>query len=75
MALSQTTLNHAVEHTGHPIILSHSNLDRDGRRDLLSNIEQKGFKTILVDFQIPDSVLFKRIGSQHDDLQDGHHFI
>ena len=62
MALSQTILNHAVEHTGHHIILSNSNLDRDGRRDLLSRFGQKGFKTILVDFQIPDSVLFKRIG-------------
>jgi predicted kinase len=61
MALSQTILNHAVEHTGHHIILSNSNLDRDGRHDLLSNFKQKGFKTILIDFQIPEDILYKRI--------------
>ncbi|KQU63625.1 hypothetical protein ASG66_04265 [Bacillus sp. Leaf406] len=62
MALSQTILNHAIEHTGHHIIMSNSNLERDGRHDLLSSFEQKDFKTILVDFQIPEDLLYKRIG-------------
>ncbi|MGM0897015.1 MAG: AAA family ATPase [Bacillota bacterium] len=61
-ALTQTIIDHAVEKTACHIILCNANRNQQGRLKLLEFYRTKGFTTILVNFDIADDILEKRIG-------------
>ncbi len=60
-AITQTIVDYAVNQTNFHLILSNSNRARKGRLDLLAHFHNKGFMSILVNFDIPDLVLQARV--------------
>ncbi|KYG59460.1 AAA family ATPase [Planococcus maritimus] len=60
-ALTQTIVDYAVDQTDCHIILCNANRNRKGRLKLLEFYQSKGFTTILMNFDIADSVLEARI--------------
>lgn len=60
-ALTQTIVNHAVDQTDCHVILCNANRNQQGRLKLLDFYRSKGFKTILVNFDIADELLETRI--------------
>ncbi|WP_261134315.1 ATP-binding protein [Bacillus sp. Marseille-Q3570] len=60
-ALTQTIVDYAVNQTNCHLILCNSNRARNTRLELLDNFHDRGFISILVDFDIPDHVLQARI--------------
>lgn len=60
-ALTQTIVDHAVDHSDCHIILCNANRNRKGRLKLLEFYQSKGFTTILVNFDIAEDVLEARI--------------
>ena len=60
-ALTQTILDYAVNETSCHIILCNSNRNRKARIKLLEYFQNKGFTTIIVNFDMPDDVLFERV--------------
>ncbi|MCA1055907.1 ATP-binding protein [Rossellomorea aquimaris] len=60
-ALTKTIVQHAVEETDCHLIVCNSNRSRSGRLRLLDYYHQKGFKSIVVDFNIPHHILEERI--------------
>ncbi|MBP3967322.1 AAA family ATPase [Paenibacillus lignilyticus] len=60
-AVTQTIVDYAVNQTDCHIVLCNSNLARNGRMDVLDYFRNKGFITILVNFDIPDDVLQVRV--------------
>lgn len=60
-ALTQTIVNYAVTNTDCHLILCNSNRNKQGRTQLLEQFHQKGFASIIVDFEIPDNVLKERV--------------
>lgn len=59
--ITQTIVNHAVHETNCHLILCNSNLNRNGRLKLIEYYRKNGFTTILVNFELPDSILKERI--------------
>jgi adenylate kinase family enzyme len=60
-AITQTIVDYAVNQTNFHLILCNSNRARKGRLDLLAHFHNKGFTSILVNFDIPDHVLQTRV--------------
>ncbi|OED33151.1 hypothetical protein BHE17_12095 [Planococcus maritimus] len=60
-ALTQTIVDYAVHQTDCHIILCNANRNRKGRLKLLEFYREKGFTTIVVNFDIADEVLKARI--------------
>ncbi|SDT51072.1 AAA domain-containing protein [Paenibacillaceae bacterium GAS479] len=60
-AISQNIVNYAVNETNYHLILCNANRNRVGRMMLLNRLHQDGFFTVIVYFDIPDSVLNSRI--------------
>ncbi|MEL3972025.1 ATP-binding protein [Rossellomorea oryzaecorticis] len=60
-AVTKTIVGHAVEETDCHLIISNSNRSKSGRKDLLDYFHRNGFNSILVNFDLPDSVLEERI--------------
>lgn len=59
--LTQAIVDFAVSETSFHLIISNSNRNYQGRSDLLTYFHKNKFKTILVNFDIPDQVLQARI--------------
>ncbi|HJF33528.1 MAG TPA: ATP-binding protein [Sporosarcina psychrophila] len=60
-AITQTIVDYAVNQTNFHLILCNSNRSRKGRLDLLAHFHNRGFSSILVNFDIPDQVLQARV--------------
>lgn len=60
-ALTQTIVDYAVNRTDCHLILCNSNRNRKARLNLLELYRNKGFTSILVNFEIPDYVIKARI--------------
>lgn len=60
-AITKTIVDFAMEQTDSHLILCNSNRNKQGRLQLLKHFMEKGFKTILVYFDIPDETLRQRI--------------
>jgi predicted kinase len=60
-ALTQTIVNYAVDETNCHLILCNSNRNRKGRLKLLEHYHNKGFTSILVNFEISEHVLKERV--------------
>lgn len=60
-AITQTIVDYAVNQTNFHLILCNSNRARKGRSDLLAHFHNKGFISILVNFDIPDYLLQARV--------------
>ncbi|MEK3889111.1 ATP-binding protein [Bacillus sp. FSL K6-3431] len=61
--ITQTIVDYAVNQTDNHLILCNSNRSRKGRLDLLESFHNKGFITILVNFDISDHILRERVGN------------
>jgi len=61
--LTRTIVDYAVNETNRHIILSNSNLKMNSRRALLEEFYSKGFTSILVHFDIADSILQERVAA------------
>lgn len=59
--ITQAIVNHAVHETNCHLILCNSNRNRKGRIKLIDYFQKNGFKTILVNFELPDHILKERI--------------
>lgn len=59
--LTHTIVDYAVHETNLHMIICNSNRSRKGREELLSYFRNKGFHTIIVNFDIPDAVLEERV--------------
>ena len=64
-AVTQAIVDYAVKQTDFHLILCNSNRSRKGRLDLLAQFHNKGFTSILVNFDIPDHVLQTRVANSH----------
>jgi adenylate kinase family enzyme len=62
-AISRTIVDYAVNETNFHLILCNANRGHKGRLDLLERFNQKGFVSILVNFDIPDHILQTRIAN------------
>lgn len=60
-ALTQTIVDYAVNETSCHLILCNSNRNRKARIKLLEHFQNKGFTTVIVNFVMPDEVLFERV--------------
>ena len=60
-ALTHTIVDYAVHETNLHMIICNSNRSRKGREELLTYFLNKGFHTIIVNFDIPDAVLEERV--------------
>lgn len=60
-ALTQTIVNYAVDETNCHLILCNSNRNRKGRLKMLEQYHNKGFTSILVNFDISEHVLKERV--------------
>ncbi|WP_211750049.1 ATP-binding protein [Paenibacillus sp. Marseille-Q4541] len=59
--ITQTIVDYAVHQTDFHLILCNSNRVREGRVNLLAYFRDKGFRTILVNFDLSDHVLEERV--------------
>lgn len=67
--LTQTIVDNAISKTDCHLILCNSNRNRKGRLYLLKQYHDKGFSSILVNFDIPDHVLKERVlGSKRSEI-------
>ena len=60
-ALTQTIVNYAVNETNCHLVLCNSNRNRKGRLKMLEQYHNKGFTSILVNFDIPEHVLKEEV--------------
>ncbi|QUW21943.1 AAA family ATPase [Sporosarcina sp. Marseille-Q4063] len=60
-AISKTILDYAVDQSDFHLILSNANRGLKGRLSLLEYLKNKGFISIIVNFDIPDYVLRERV--------------
>lgn len=60
-ALTKTIADYAVDETNCHVILCNSNRYHKERLELLGYYHDKGFVTVLVNFDIPDSILEERV--------------
>ena len=76
--LTQTMVDYVVNETNYHIILCNSNYNKLGRERLLTYYKEHGFTTILVFFDLPDEVLYKRVensGRNMDILRTAKSFL
>lgn len=62
-SITNTIVDYAVQKTDFHLILCNSNLNSKGRTDLLTYFHNKGFESIIVYFDIPDSILQERVAN------------
>lgn len=62
-AISETIVDYAIEQTDLNLIFCNSNLVQKNRLELIKQFNEKNFISILVYFDIPDSILVKRIAN------------
>jgi adenylate kinase family enzyme len=62
-AITQTIVDYAVTQTNYHLILCNSNRIRKGRLGLLADFHNKGFESILVNFDISDDILKERVAN------------
>lgn len=62
-AITQTIVDYAINQTNSHLILCNSNCAYKGRMELLNHFHNKGFISILVNFDIPDPVLQERVAT------------
>lgn len=60
-SITQTIVAYAVEHSHLHLILSNSNLHEPSRREVLRYFQEKGFKSVLVYFDLPFNMLEERV--------------
>jgi adenylate kinase family enzyme len=60
-ALTQTIVDYAVTRTDSHLILCNSNRSRRGRLEVLEHFHNEGFISVLVNFDLPDEVLYARV--------------
>lgn len=60
-AITEAIVNHTVHETNCHLILCNSNRNRRGRLRLIDYYQTKGFTCVLVNFELPDHILEKRI--------------
>ncbi|WP_175639149.1 AAA family ATPase [Metabacillus schmidteae] len=60
-AITQTIVDYAVNEANNHLILCNANRNQKGRLDLLEHFHNKGFVSIIVNFDIPDQVLRERV--------------
>jgi predicted kinase len=60
-AVTQTIVDYAVNQTNFHLILCNANRHRKHRLNLLEHFHNKGFISVLVNFDIPDHVLEERV--------------
>ncbi|WP_391116517.1 AAA family ATPase [Psychrobacillus sp. L3] len=60
-ALTQTIVNYTINETNCHLILCNSNRNRKGRLKLLEQYQNKGFTSIIVNFDLPEHILKERI--------------
>ena len=60
-AITETTVNFALEHSDDHLIICNSNLNRNGRLSLLKHFHDKGLVSILIHFDLPEQVLRERV--------------
>ncbi|AZN42714.1 ATP-binding protein [Paenibacillus albus] len=68
-AVTQTIVNYAIHQTDAHLILCNSNRDREGRLQLLKNLQREGFITLLVEFDLPDHILQQRVASSERSMK------
>ncbi|KAA0964908.1 ATP-binding protein [Sporosarcina sp. ANT_H38] len=66
-ALTQTIVNYAITETNCHLILCNANRNRKGRLKLLEQFHNKGFSSIIVNFDIPEHVLKVRVTKSQRD--------
>lgn len=62
-AISNTIVDYSVNQTNLHLILCNSNRNKTGRLDLLTYFKNKGFTSVLVNFDIPDEILQERVAN------------
>jgi len=60
-AITQTIVEYAINESDSHLVLSNSNLNREGRLKLLEYYHNKGFRSIIVSFEIPNYILKERV--------------
>ncbi|WIV20253.1 ATP-binding protein [Paenibacillus polygoni] len=60
-SVTNTIVNYAIEQSNLHIILSNSNLNKSGRVNLLQYFHEKGFKSMIVYFDLPSDLLKDRV--------------
>ncbi|MBX0356788.1 ATP-binding protein [Halobacillus sp. Nhm2S1] len=65
--MTKVLVDYAVEETGMHLIICNSNRNHKARKALLEGFKSKGFSTILVYFNVPDSLLEKRVAERNCD--------
>jgi len=60
-SITNAIVNYATEQSDFHIILSNSNLDKSGRANILRYFHDKGFKSIIVYFDLPIDLLKERV--------------
>lgn len=60
-ALTQTIVDYAVNETNCHLVLCNSNRNRKSRLKLLKHYHNKGFTSIVVNFDIPNHILKERV--------------
>lgn len=66
-AVTQAIADYAVNETDAHLILSNANLDRSSRTRLLKYYQEQGFATIIVHFDLRESILRERIARGNRD--------
>lgn len=67
-AITQTIVDYTVNETDAHLILSNANLNRSSRTRLLNYYLDRGFTSIIVYFDLPESLLRKRIAIGNRDM-------
>lgn len=60
-SVTDTIVNYATEQSNLHIILSNANLNKSGRANLLQYFHDKGFKSVIVYFDLPSNLLRDRV--------------
>ncbi|RPF55273.1 ATP-binding protein [Aquisalibacillus elongatus] len=63
--ITQTILEYAVKQTDYHLIICNSNLNKNGRLNLINYLKEQGFTSILVYFDIPEQTLRDRISNSN----------
>lgn len=66
-AITQTIVDYAVKRTDAHLILSNANLDCSSRKRLLDYYRERGFVSIIVYFDLPETILRERIARGNRD--------
>ncbi|WP_237417104.1 ATP-binding protein [Halobacillus litoralis] len=65
--MTKIIVNYAVEETERNLVICNSNRNPKARKAILDDFKRKGFSTILVNFDVPFSLLEKRVTERKRD--------